>query len=119
MLALIQDHGYPDGKKCEEGNPEFYIWVVDGEVRCQTQSEFASDLRWSLLSPAFKGRCNEGYSLVSSTSEGHFSVKLSFHTVSLGPATPRWMAFNALDLAVLVITVGFLVGSECNVRVDG
>lgn len=67
VLDFIQEHGYPDGNKCEEGNPEFCIWAMDGKVTCQTRSHFASDPRWTLPPPGFKGRCNEGYSVVSST----------------------------------------------------
>lgn len=67
VLDLIQEHGYPDGNKCEEGNPEFCIWAMNGEVKCQTRSDFASDPRWTLPPPGFKGRNNEGYSVVSST----------------------------------------------------
>jgi len=65
VLAFIQQYGYPDGNRCEEGNPEFCIWAMDGEVKCQTNSEFASDPRWSLPPPGFKGRCNDGYCVVS------------------------------------------------------
>lgn len=66
VLDFIQEHGYPDGNRCEEGNPEFCIWVMDGNVKCQMRSDFYSDPRWNLPPPGFKGRPNEGYSVVSS-----------------------------------------------------
>lgn len=94
VLAFVQEHGYPDGNKCEEGNPEFCIWAMDGEVKCQTQADFVSDPRWSLPPPGFKGRCNEGCSVVSSTGEEHSSVKSSFLILSLGSATPHSMALK-------------------------
>lgn len=74
VLGFIQEHGYPDGDKCEEGNPEFCIWAMDGEVMCQTAAEFMADPRWSLSPPGFKGRCNDGYAVVSKISMDHSSL---------------------------------------------
>lgn len=80
VLAFIQKYGYPDGNKWEEGNPEFCIWAMDGEAKCRTDSEFASDPRWSLPPPGFKGRGNEGYAVVSRTKKEHSSVKIVLTT---------------------------------------
>lgn len=74
VLAFIQEHGYPDGDKCVEASPEFCIWAMDGEVRCQAKEEFMADPRWSLPPPGFKGRCNDGYAVVSSTIMDHSSL---------------------------------------------
>ncbi|KAL1852539.1 hypothetical protein Daus18300_012137 [Diaporthe australafricana] len=64
VLAFIREHGYPDGNKCEEGNPEYCIWAMDGEVKCQLREDFESDPRWLMPAPGFKGRSKEGYSVI-------------------------------------------------------
>ncbi|KAG6356913.1 hypothetical protein INS49_014788 [Diaporthe citri] len=33
VLAFIQEHGYPDGKAWDEGDPEYRIWAMDGLAR--------------------------------------------------------------------------------------